>query len=316
MCFIIAHCYKTSIVVSNKMNCALNPARVCTDLSCSYHNFVKSVSRGVVNVVTAPHVCRLLTVDPPSVESTTGLLRRVGASRPTYHAAGSVVGRDDVELRMHTARVSKFVRLINHLGTAPWANMHFDVNYDMTMRLAASHLNLISPGAPTSLCRIISPERLEGCQNLVWVTNRQQGKTTTLARFVAALAIASPVGGVLFTVYSTSLDRSIELVKGAKQYLHWMRTPAGRHIDWNIELVRDNERMFTCTSSGGHICNTVIGRPKNPESCRGDAPHAAIFDEIGFIGRALWDQFAFPLLQVRVVTLLYDSTSASVVPRR
>jgi len=283
----------------NKMECALGIASpfvgVCP---CLYHSYVRRLASGDTNIlirISESHVRRLLTVNPPSHTAIGGSLRRVGSARPTFLRN---VSAEQSALAMHTTRVGRFVRLINHLNTAPWANKYFDVNYDMTMRLAASHLNLISPSAPTSLIRLISPDLLEGSQNLVWVTNRQQGKTTTLARFVAALAIASPVGGLLFTVYSTSLDRSIELVKGAKQYIHWMRTPEGRHVDWNISILQDNQRMFTCSSNGTGILNTVIGRPKNPESCRGDAPHAAIFDEIGFIGRALWDQFAFPLLQV------------------
>jgi hypothetical protein len=277
------------------MQCATDPHTPTSCTSCSYHQYVRSVAAsGVADDMPAPHVRRLLTVDPPMVAAAMGgMLRRAGAGIQSAKAT---------EVSEHVARVARFIRLINHLGTAPWANKHFDVNYDMTMRLAASHLSLISPGAPTSLCSIISPDRLEGAQNLCWVTNRQQGKTTTLARFVAALAIASPVGGVLFTVYSTSLDRSIELVKGAKAYIHWMMGTSGAHPDWEtLGLLRDNERMFTCTHGYGanRVANTVIGRPKNPESCRGDAPHAAIFDEIGFIGRALWDQFAFPLLQVQ-----------------
>ena len=290
------------------MQCALSPGTPCKTANCSYHTFVRNVAAGerdALDTMPAPHVRRLLTVDPPTAAVAAGVLRRAGSARPKYirpntgPQTGMTLTDVEASTRMHMARVARFIRLVNHLSTAPWACMHFDVNYDITMRLAAAHLNLISPGAPTALCSIISPDRLEGCQNLVWVTNRQQGKTTTLARFVAALAIASPVGGLLFTVYSTSLDRSIELVKGAKQYLHWMRTPAGKHPDWDVSLTRDNERMFTCTVNGSDIHNTVIGRPKNPESCRGDAPHAAIFDEIGFIGRALWDQFAFPLLQVK-----------------
>jgi len=124
-----------------------------------------------------------------------------------------------------------------------------------------------------------------------------KGKTTTLSLFVAAMALACPQSGLLFTVYSTSLDRSIELVKAAKHYIEWTQTDAPME-GFNSKLERNNERMFQLLN-GLNASLSVIARPKNPESCRGDAPKACIFDEVGFISRKLWDSFAYPLLQVR-----------------
>ena len=124
-----------------------------------------------------------------------------------------------------------------------------------------------------------------------------QGKTTTLARFLAALSIASPVGGLLCTVYSTSLDRSVELVRGAKQYIYWLSDPKNAFPEFQLNpLDRDNERGYIVNN--GYAANQVLARPKNPESCRGDAPACCIFDEAGFMSKALWEQFAYPLLQV------------------
>ena len=144
------------------------------------------------------------------------------------------------------AQVSKFIRLLDHLGTAPWASVYFDVNAAILRRLTAAHLQLLVPGVSIAAAlHVIDPWHvLDGAGNLVWITNRQQGKTTTLARFLAALAIFSPSGGLLTTVYSTSLDRSVELVKAAKAYLYWMITGSGKHTDYPISLTRDNERMY------------------------------------------------------------------------
>jgi hypothetical protein len=60
---------------------------------------------------------------------------------------------------------------------------------------------------------------LDGASNLVWITNRQQGKTTTLSLFVAAMALACPESGLLFTVYSTSLDRCVSMGSVHKKLL-------------------------------------------------------------------------------------------------
>jgi hypothetical protein len=265
---------------------------------CAFHQYVKYVATTGISAldnVGLPEVKRRLTIDPlEKSEGREGLLTRTGSRFAKRIKLAATVHAFD----KHVAAISKFLRLIHHLGTAPWASMQFDVNYNITMRLMAAHLQLISPGAPVSLLHIINPRvSLEGAQNLVWVTNRQQGKTCTLGRFIAALAISSPKGGLLATVYSTSLDRSIELVKSAKIYINWMATPAGRHIDYTFKYTANNQRYFELDN--GVALNTIQARPKNPESCRGDAPWAAFFDEAGFMGAAFWNEFAFPLLQVR-----------------
>ena len=283
------------------MECALGLHDLCPFApgQCPYHTFVKDVSEHGFDAseVVLLEVRKRLAVYPPnekgtfqaaSSESMLMPSGRLKISRVQYSLDKSVICR---------GRVIKFLRLIDHLGTAPWANMHFHVNHKILLRLAASHLSLIAPGASQNLCHLIDYEsQLEGAQNLVWVTNRQQGKTTTLARFVAALAIACPLGGLLFTIYSTSLDRSVELVKASKKYLYWMQSPEGRSSDFTLTVERDNERMFAVNN--GCATNEVFARPKNPDSCRGDAPRAAIFDEIGFITKKFWEEFAFPLLQV------------------
>ena len=139
---------------------------------------------------------------------------------------------------------------------------------------------------------------LADAHNLVWVTNRQQGKTTTLGKFLAAMAVASPMGGLLFAVYSTSLDRAQELTKAAREYVYWMMSPEGASDDFpNVSLDRNNERLFVVTN-GGPTKNMILARPKNPDSCRGDAPHACIFDEAAFVSKDFWWKFAFPLFQV------------------
>ena len=107
-------------------------------------------------------------------------------------------------------------------------------------------------------------------------------------------------------MYSTSLDRAIELTKAAKAYVNWMQTVDGAHDEWrSIKFMRNNYNAYAIQTGGPNSCiNEVASKPKNPDSCRGDAPAAAFFDEIGFIEEKFWYKFALPLLQVtaRVAT--------------
>ena len=79
-------------------------------------------------------------------------------------------------------------------------------------------------------------------------------------------------------VYSTTLFRAAEVLKGAKRYIHW--TVQTR--DDGPTIVGDNEYTFTVKTMYGNT-HSIRARPKTPNSCRGDAPAAAIFDEIAFV---------------------------------
>ena len=203
-------------------------------------------------------------------------------------------------------RLKTFLALLHHLDTAPWASTVFDVNERMIRRMTASHLHLIvgrehlrQEGRSDMYNLIDHQLKLDREQNLVWITNRQQGKTSTVGKFIAALAIASPVGGQLVNIYSTSLDRAIELLKSAKAYIEWMMTPEGHHDTWpNMRFTKNTFQTFVLQVNGQGACNQVMAKPKNPDSCRGDAPSAAFFDEIGFMTEDFWYKFALPLLQV------------------
>ena len=280
------------------MDCALSGGSCKRVGRCEYHRFVATAQAHGHDSGDLPfgEIRRCLSVYPPNLQTARSATNAVSLRKAGAMVISSTM-QDTSTAAVAQQRLTRFLRLLDHLGTAPWANKHFDVNHRILMRLTASHLSIIAPGAPQSMCHMIDPRStLEGAQNLVWVTNRQQGKTTTLARFLAALAIACPLGGLVSTVYSTSLDRSVELVKAAKRYLYWMDTAEGAFAEFRFVLTRDNDRMFAV--SNGVAINEIIARPKNPDSCRGDAPRAAIFDEVGFIGQKLWSEFAFPLLQV------------------
>lgn len=201
-----------------------------------------------------------------------------------------------------SARVVRFIKLMAHLDTAPWASGRFAANSAVLRRMAAAHMSLITGERcpPKHVYHLLGGDDLEGTQNIVWITNRQQGKTTSIGKFVAALALTAPPCKTLACLYSTKLERAAELVAAAKEYLDWMMTPAGRHPGWPaLQLSKNNHTGFAVRTAPGLPASEILARPKNPDTCRGDAPAAAFFDEIAFTTPAFWYTFALPLLQVR-----------------
>lgn len=201
--------------------------------------------------------------------------------------------------------ILRFMRLINHLNSAPWSSTPFAPNQHIMNRLIASHLKIITglDQVHPKLYALIdsgTASTLASSQNLVWITNRQQGKTTTLGKFIAAISLAAKMpGGTLCCVYSTKMDRAAELLKAAKEYIWWMRSPQGQHPEWqNPTFLRDNANMFELQVNDGPG-QSVMARPKNPDTCRGDAFACGIFDEAAFTSADFWYKFALPLLQIR-----------------
>ena len=87
---------------------------------------------------------------------------------------------------------------------------------------------------------------------------------------------------MLATVYSTKFDRAGELVSAAKRYILWMQTEEGKH---QVVVHLLGQRQRTGVHGGGIGDSAALGgacTSKNPDTCRGDAPSAAFFDEIAF----------------------------------
>ena len=77
------------------------------------------------------------------------------------------------------AEISRFLRLIDLIHQVPWASATFDHNHKIILQLAASHLELL---VDRKIARAHGP-RLRALigqhtrdSNLVWITNRQQGR--------------------------------------------------------------------------------------------------------------------------------------------
>lgn len=200
-------------------------------------------------------------------------------------------------------KLLKFLTLLEFICyKTPYAAAHFGVNQAVLKKLVINHLPLIvgkEDAAANSqrLIAIVSGKQ-EKPASLIWVTNRQQGKTTTVSKFIAALMLASPVGGNLVFIYSTSLDRAQEVLRAAKQYIYYIVTTDRPKMSDQYKIHRDNERMISIFN-GVNAINTCVARPKRVESCRGDAPAAAFIDEAAFVEEDWFNRFARPLLMVR-----------------
>jgi hypothetical protein len=131
--------------------------------------------------------------------------------------------------------------------------------------------------------------------NVCMVSTGQNGKTTTLSRFLAALSIMGVNGGPMVYVYSISRDKAADVINGARDYINYAKT----NDDVKILLAKygivvnpytsSNQTSYSIRSSvNKDAVNHVRARPKGADSCRGDNPSACIFDEMGFLQADFW----------------------------
>jgi len=152
----------------------------------------------------------------------------------------------------------------------------------------------------------VPDENLEALIHLLWITNRQQGKTCLLARFLAAILMVSPIGGELVNVYATKFLRAQSLIKDAKRYLvECQSNPSLRRKLAEIGVTpprfgTENTQtysVFSCIGDG--VENFVKACPQTVKSCRGDAPEIILADEAAFLDRDYLYVFMIPLLAVK-----------------
>ena len=117
-------------------------------------------------------------------------------------------------------RALRFISLIAHFRKAPWAAHRFRPNDKMVDRMIATHLRIIVGEKPyrderetiIALLDDTKENEMQNTENILWVTSRQNGKTTTLGLFAAALVCLGQSGGELLNIYSTNLDRAMQVV--------------------------------------------------------------------------------------------------------
>lgn len=209
-------------------------------------------------------------IDPAEMPSTQHRVRK-----RSLMGAGDTIGLVRIDTLSASNEVSaapgeitllRFLDLIDFISyKTPYSSSHFNVNQGVLRKLIVNHLPLIVGHeiAKTYSRRLVSiiTHKQEKAGSLIWVTNRQQGKTTTVAKFIAALLLASPIGGNLIFIYSTSLDRAQEVLRSAKQYIYYIITSDRPKWCPKYEIHRDNERMISIFN-GASAINTCVARPK------------------------------------------------------
>lgn len=135
--------------------------------------------------------------------------------------------------------------------------------YRMLQKLTATHLPLIvgrnhmEKGRDTLLAMISSEELTVG--NVVWICNRQQGKTVTASQFIACLTLLSVQNAEkLAFIYSTSLSRSVELLNAVKRLIRWCETSKMPNGIDPPEVVRDIETAIVVQCCG--LRNGAVAR--------------------------------------------------------
>lgn len=205
-------------------------------------------------------------------------------------------------------RLLAFRKVLYTLAAAPWNSMEYKPNMRILDMMTASHLKFIVgkeayDAEKSALFSIITDdEDYSKLQNLLVVTNRQNGKTTIQTIFIAALSLMSPTGGDLVCVYSLSLSRAQEITTSAKGYIMWI---LDEHKDLFKQMLlplpmvgTNNIKLYTIISVYGST-NLIKACPSTIESCRGDRPHIVFLDEFGFFKGSYFQTFTMPLLQQR-----------------
>ena len=157
----------------------MSPTATC---GCAYHSRVPPETRG--RVPEAERLARIKEIT--GADSKTGLIRIDTLDMGSF---ADRTGPGELAL-VH------FLQMLDHIQfNSPEKSMHFPVNSEILKRLVVNHLGVIvGEGVAAShseqLIGIVTKKKLKS-QSLCWVTNRQQGKTTTISKFLAALLLMS-----------------------------------------------------------------------------------------------------------------------------
>jgi hypothetical protein len=222
-------------------------------------------------------------------------------------------------LPLAVIRLRRFQRAYAILCTLPGKDKPFHENDQIARILTATHLKVIVGDADASdhalvLHSMIDTIDYSSIEYLVWVTSRQQGKTTVLARFAACLMITGITSiDEFINVYSTTKNRSCGLLAEAKAYIDWiMINPDVRErlaeigLDQPLTIPLENqERVKISSMAEPNVWVTIRGRPAAANSCRGEAPRVVLADEFAFLQDNMWKKMLRPLFSIsdRVGTL-------------
>lgn len=215
--------------------------------------------------------------------------------RITFHQAGQtrIHSTQSGPTSLGIQRYMRFLDVLSLIRKSEGVNVPFQKNDYVMKCLIYSHLTLIV-GTDTRTNDITSVKELIGLdtiiRNLIWITSRQNGKSTLVSVFITALLATSVHTGSLVNIYATDIHRTGVILSEVKRLLtHLIGTQYEPKIIVNtktqIELITIDNIQHEC-----------MARPRTVDGCRGDSAAANIFDEASFVKKDFVIKFAFPLL--------------------
>jgi hypothetical protein len=134
-------------------------------------------------------------------------------------------------------------------------------------------------------------------QQFMAITPRRFGKTTAVAMFVAALALAVP--GITVAIFSTGRRASNLLLQQVKSLLLCVPGAAAKIISSNVE---------TLHMADGSMTSKISSYPGMARTLRGTGGDLIILEEAAFISPDVWTEVVIPLIEVKNTALIAIST--------
>jgi hypothetical protein len=134
-------------------------------------------------------------------------------------------------------------------------------------------------------------------QQFMAITPRRFGKTTAVAMFVAALALAVP--GITVAIFSTGRRASNLLLQQVKSLLMCIPGAAAKIVSSNVE---------TLHMADGAMTSKISSYPGMARTLRGTGGDLIILEEAAFISTDVWTEVVIPLIEVKNTALIAIST--------
>jgi hypothetical protein len=178
---------------------------------------------------------------------------------------------------MQRSKVQKQLHL-GMTGAVLQRIFHVESDAEMRMAMTAHHIKSIK-------------------QQFMAITPRRFGKTTAVAMFVAALALAVP--GITVAIFSTGRRASSLLLKQVKSLLLCIPGAESKLVSSNVE---------TLHLSDGGLMSKISSYPGQARTLRGTGGDLIILEEAAFISADVWTEVVIPLIEVKNTALIAIST--------
>ena len=140
--------------------------------------------------------------------------------------------------------------------------------------------------------------RISSCkQQFMAITPRRFGKTTAVAMFVAAFALAVP--GTTTAIFSTGRRASNLLLQQVKTLLSCIPGADAKIVASNVETIHLND---------GGLTSKISSFPGMARTLRGTGGDLIVLEEAAFVSSDVWTEVVIPLIEVKNTALVAIST--------